>query len=71
MNQKYKIPTYVVNLKHRIDRKDHSISEFAGREEFDLQIITAIEHERGAMGLWQTIQGIIAKEMLLGALKKA
>jgi hypothetical protein len=34
MNQKYKIPTYVVNLQHRTDRREHTIHEFAGREEF-------------------------------------
>lgn len=61
MRKKNRIPTYVVNLTHRTDRKEHTISEFKKHKEFDLQIVTAIEHIRGAMGLWQTIQKIITE----------
>lgn len=61
MNSKQPIPTYVINLTNRTDRKEHTINEFKKHQEFDLQIVTAIEHERGAMGLWQTIQKIITE----------
>src|SRR5690606_5207902 len=59
MSQKCKIPTYIVNLKHRADRKEHTIHEFSKHDEFDFQIVRAIEDKRGAVGLWKTIQGII------------
>jgi len=30
------IPTYIINLKKRIARKEHIVNEFAGRDEFDV-----------------------------------
>ena len=53
------IPTYVVNLKKRTDRKENITKEFAGRDEFDVHIVEAMEHSRGAMGLWLTILHIL------------
>lgn len=53
------IPTYVINLKKRPARKEHILKEFAGRNEFDVTIVEAHEHEIGAVGLWNTIRHII------------
>ncbi len=53
------IPTYIINLKARKDRKKHISKEFADREEFSTTIIEASKHEVGAVGLWSTIQKII------------
>lgn len=46
------IPTYIINLKSRIDRKEHKLKEFAVRVEFKIHIVEVIEHEIGAIGLW-------------------
>lgn len=54
------IPTFVINLEKRGDRKAHIISQFAGRDEFDVTIVKAFEHEHGAIGLWQSIHHIVA-----------
>ena len=54
------IPTYVINLKKRTDRKENVLKEFAGRDEFTVHIVEAIEHQRGATGLWLTIRKILA-----------
>ena len=59
MNIRHPLPVYVVNLKSRTDRKEHTRKEFLGRQEFAVTIVEAEEHERGAMGLWNTICKII------------
>lgn len=53
------IPTFVINLKERKERRDHIISEFNGKSEFKMQIIDACTHEVGAVGLWNSIVKII------------
>lgn len=53
------IPTYVINLRKRTDRKENVLKEFAGREEFKVDIVEAVEHKRGATGLWLTIRDIL------------
>lgn len=53
------IPTYVVNLKKRTERKENILKEFAGRDEFNVHIVEAIEHATGATGLWLTILDIL------------
>ena len=54
-----RVPTYLINLKARTDRKNHSINEFCERPEFDFHLIEAYEHKIGAMGLLKTIKSII------------
>ncbi len=54
------IPTRIINLKHRTDRREHIEKEFAGRAEFSIEVIEACEHHIGAIGLWQSICGIIS-----------
>ncbi|MDP9958730.1 hypothetical protein [Chryseobacterium lathyri] len=50
------IPTYIINLKHREDRLESVLKEFEGKQEFDCQIIEACEHEKGNIGLWESIR---------------
>lgn len=50
------IPTYIINLKERIDRRLHILQEFANKPEFDVRVVDAIKHKTGAVGLWQTIR---------------
>ena len=56
MEQFSAIPTYVINLKDRIDRKVHIVEEFRGRSEFSVSIMDAFKHNNGAVGLWLTIK---------------
>jgi hypothetical protein len=49
------LPTYVINLKERTDRYRHIQEQFAGKTEFDLQIIEASTGENGSQGLWKSI----------------
>jgi hypothetical protein len=58
-----KIAVHAVNLAHRTDRKAHIQQQFADREEFELYVVPAIEHSRGAYGLWQTIRQIVQSEV--------
>ncbi|THU40347.1 hypothetical protein FAM09_10795 [Niastella caeni] len=57
------IPTFVINLKKRIERREHILKEFNQREEFDVTIVEAQEHKKGAMGLWNTVQSILQKQL--------
>lgn len=58
------IYTYIINLPNRKDRKESILHEFAGRKEFNLHLFPAVEHKRGALGLWKSITEIVrdAKE---------
>lgn len=42
---------YIINLAKRIDRKAHALAQFAGRAEFTVQLVNAIENKNGALGL--------------------
>ncbi|WP_316838175.1 hypothetical protein [Pedobacter nutrimenti] len=53
------IPTYILNLENRTDKKHHILKEFAGRAEFSINIIAAEECETGAIDLWNTIKYIL------------
>ena len=53
------IPTFIINREKRADRRQHILNEFRGRTEFNITLITAREHEVGAIGLWNSIQDII------------
>lgn len=54
-----KIPTYVINLEDRLDRKNNIIQEFEGKDEFELNIKTVQKHKVGALGLWINICEIV------------
>jgi len=55
----FTIPTFIINLPKRSDRRFHITREFAGKSEFDVTLIEAFEHRIGAVGLWLTIRKII------------
>lgn len=55
MNDAFYLPTYIINLPERTDRRTHMESQFAGHQEFDLTWIEACRHPTGAVGLWQSI----------------
>lgn len=55
------IPTYIINLKSRKDRLKHILNEFKNKPEFDIEIIEAVQHEVGAIGLWLSFQKVIKK----------
>ena len=53
------IPTYVINLTDRTERKAHIMAQFADRKEFAVTIVEACKHKIGAVGLWLSIRKII------------
>lgn len=53
------LPTYIINLPHRRDRRLHILQQFAGKAEFDIKIVDACTHAIGAVGLWQSILKVI------------
>ncbi|WPV64035.1 hypothetical protein [Chitinophaga sp. LS1] len=53
------LPTYIINLPERVERRIHILGQFDGRKEFDYKLIKAVKHSVGAYGLWQTIRKII------------
>lgn len=53
------IPTYVINLPERTDRREHILKQFAKRDEFDVKIFPAIKHKIGAVGLWLSFRKIV------------
>ncbi|GEM65672.1 hypothetical protein SF1_36540 [Sphingobacterium faecium NBRC 15299] len=54
-----KIPTFIINLEKRYDRRIHIQNEFEKRNEFDFRIVSATQHNIGAIGLWKTMRNII------------
>lgn len=53
------IPTYIINLKKRKDRLQSILQEFAGKKEFDINVIAGHEHQNGNVGLWNSIIEIV------------
>ena len=51
--------TFIINLKERADRKENISKEFSNKEEFATQVVKAIKHKFGAVGLWKTIKNIL------------
>lgn len=60
------VPTYIINLKNRVDRKENVLNEFRNKPEFEVHLTEAIQHDVGAVGLWQTIKKIIATSLHKG-----
>lgn len=59
MTNSQQIDTYIINLPQRQDRKAHILQTFADKPEFSMQVIPAITHKTGAVGLWLTLQQIV------------
>jgi GR25 family glycosyltransferase involved in LPS biosynthesis len=53
------IPTFVINLDKRTDRKRSVLREFRNKPEFDVNIVSAQQSKCGALGLWKTMRSII------------
>lgn len=49
------LTVYVINLKDRIERRQHIEEQFQGKSEFELTWVEAVEHPRGTVGLWQSM----------------
>jgi hypothetical protein len=54
-----RIPTFIINLASRPERRSHILREFEGKSEFDITVVNAIQNENGLLGLWQTIKQIL------------
>jgi|AGTN01.3.fsa_nt_gi hypothetical protein len=54
----------IINLAHRTDRREHILKQFSDKPEFTFTIVPAIEHTKGAYGLWKTIQLIVSTASL-------
>ena len=59
--------THIVNLSHRLDRKEHIVAQFSNKPEFKTNIVSAIKHDRGAYGLWLTVKHIVEIEVNKGS----
>lgn len=60
------ISVFAPNLEKRADRRRALQAQFAGKKEFQLNIVPAITHpHRGAWGLWQTFIKIIVQQKAL------
>lgn len=61
------IPTFIINLKHRLDRKDHIVSQFEEKNEFSIRIINPCHHQISVISLWRTIKKVIEEALLEGS----
>lgn len=59
----FPIPTFVINLKKRLERKKYILKEFHQKSEFDVTVVEAHEHEIGAVGLWNSIKHVLENEV--------
>ena len=53
----------VINLPSRTDRREHVINQFADKPEYSLCVVVAISHQRGAYGLWLTLQQVVSEKL--------
>lgn len=56
------ITVYAPNLPQRPERRESVLQQFAGRTEFELHVVPAIERKQPTWGLWQTFYQIVEKE---------
>lgn len=57
------IPTYIISLPERTERRSHIEKQFEGRNEFDITIVEACRQEIGAMRLWLSIRKVVQLAM--------
>jgi GR25 family glycosyltransferase involved in LPS biosynthesis len=60
LDENWSVPTYILNLPERKDRRDHILKQFDGRYEFGIQVVEAVKHKVGAYGHWQSFRKIIS-----------
>lgn len=59
MEQITSIPTFIINLEKRTDRKGYAMRQFEGRPEFDVQFFSAIQDTIPAFGLYKSLHSIV------------
>lgn len=62
MKNQLPISVYAPNLPQRTERRKSILEQFAGRKEFELHVVSAMEHKQPTWGLWQTFYKIVEKE---------
>lgn len=60
-NSYTRIPTFIINLKERSDRREHMAAQFLRKTEFDYTFVDAIRYDYGNKGLWYTIKKILSE----------
>ncbi len=50
------LPVYIINLKERSDRLACVLRQFEDKPEFEINIVDAVKHNIGAIGLWHSIR---------------
>lgn len=60
-----KIPTFIISLERRIDRRSHILKQFTNKSAFDCTVVNACENANGRLGLWHTIKEIISQATYL------
>lgn len=53
------LPTYIIHIPERQERRKNIEKQFSGRTEFNLHWVNACRHPKGAVGLWHSICKII------------
>jgi hypothetical protein len=53
------IPTYIINITDRTERRLHIEQQFHGRPEFEPIFVEACIHEKGTIGLWQSMVKVV------------
>ncbi|WP_288880204.1 glycosyltransferase family 25 protein [Pedobacter panaciterrae] len=53
------IPAYIINLRKRPDRRQHITAQFDSKNEFEITFCDAVQHEKGQIGLWESIKKAI------------
>jgi hypothetical protein len=53
------IPTFIINLKNRNERREHILAEFVNRAAFDIHLIEPIPDKIAAKSLWLTVKRIV------------
>lgn len=60
------IPTFIINLSRRIDRKESILAEFSARPEFEIHLVEPIPDKLKTTSLWLTVKQIIRHSMSAG-----
>ncbi|WP_406826395.1 hypothetical protein [Pedobacter sp. KACC 23697] len=50
------ISTFIINLENRNERLKNVLKEFEGKNEFKINVVNAVKHKIGAVGLFKSIQ---------------
>ena len=61
-----KLPTYIVNLKSRPDRRRSMEEQFDGKPEFEVRFVDAVKDADGAAGIWKSLVKVITAAQKAG-----